>query len=118
MAISVPDAAYDAYFGYFSACTRQDLVSDSSTPTTLTNSLSNVAMASGDFSVDTGTPSGRRMTIAAKNTQDVTAPGTTAHAVLSLDGTIRLVTTTNAKVLATDDKVNFGTWYVQLNAPA
>ena len=118
MAISVPDAAYDAYFDYFSACTRQDLVSDSSTPTDLTNSLSNATMASGDFSVGSGTPSGRRMTIAAKNTQDVTADGTTNHAVLSLDGTIRLVTTTNARALTTDDKVNFGTWYVQLNAPA
>jgi len=119
MARHIPDAAYDAYFAYFSACTRIDLVSDSSTPTNLTNTLANETIDSGDFSTGAGTPTGRRLTIAAQPGVAVTANGTTRHAILSLGGTIRLVTVCNERVVSvTDgDLVNMGSFYLQVAAP-
>lgn len=119
MALHIPNAAYDAYFAYFSACTRQDLLSTTDNPpTNLTSSLSNVAMASGDFSVGDGTPNGRRLTVAAKTGVAVTAPGTVRKGVLSLGGTIRFVTpVVTERTVTTDDQVNMGTYYIQVAAP-
>ena len=123
MARSIPNAAYDAYFAYFSACTNLVLTSDSDTPTTLTNALATAVVNSGHFSVGDGTPDGRRLTIAAQSAIDVTGQGTTRHAVLVYDpGTtdeLRLITTCAERTVdhTAGDKVNMGEFYLQVAAP-
>ena len=124
MARSIPDAAYDAYFDYFEACTNLVLVSDETTPTDLTGALATATIDAADFSTGAGTPDGRRLTIAAQNGIDVTATGTTNHAVLVYDpaGTpeLRLITTCSARAVdhTAGDKVNMGEFYLQVGAPA
>ena len=119
----IPNAGYDAYFAYFSACTNLVLVDDEATPTDLTGALATAVIASGDFSVGDGTPDGRRLTVAAQNAIDVTAPGTTRHAVLVYDpaGTpeLRLITTCTERAVddTAGDKVNMGEFYLQVAAP-
>lgn len=126
MPLNIPNAAYDAYFDYFKACTRIDIVSNETLPTDLTGSLAHATITPGsDYTVGAGTPDGRRLTVAEKTGVDVTANGTSNHAVLSYtaDGgttwSIRLVTTCNQRILsATDgDKVNMGTFYLQVGSP-
>ena len=123
MARHIPDAAYAAYFAYFSACTNLVLVSDVGTPTDLTGALATAVVAGGDFTVGAGTPDGRRLTVAAQNGIDVTATGTTNHAVLVHDpaGTpeLRLITTCSARAVdhTAGDKVNMGEFYLQVAAP-
>ena len=123
----IPDAAYDAYFDYFEACTRLHLVSGAETPTDLEGSLAVATIDGGDFSVGAGTPDGRRLTVAAQNAIDVTAVGTTTHAVLAhLDDVgppevwgIRLVTECSERSVddTAGDKVNMGEFYLQVAAP-
>ncbi len=121
MARFIPNAAYDAYFAYFSACTRLDLVSDSTTPTDLTNTLANITLDSGDFSVGAGDNDGRKLTVidGGESNVDVTGIGTTRHAVLSLTGTIRLVTTCSERAVdnTAGDKVNLSSFYLNVNGP-
>ena len=126
MARHIPNEGYDAYFAYFSACTRLHLVSGAETPTDLTGSLAVATIDGGDFSVGAGTPDGRRLTVAAQNGIDVTDAGTTTHAVLAhLDSTdpdvwgIRLVTTCSERAVddTAGDKVNMGEFYLQVAAP-
>ena len=123
MARYIPNSAYDAYFAFFTACTRQDLTSDVSTPTDLTGSLANVTLDSGDFTIGAGDNGGRKLTIAEQIQVDVTADGTTRHAVLSYfnDPTweIRMVTTTVEREVSNtlEDKVNMGSWYLDVAGP-
>jgi len=121
MARFIPNAAYDAYFAYFSACTRLDLVSDSTTPTDLTNTLANVTLNSGDYSVGAGDNDGRKLTVidGGKSNIDVTGQNTTRHAVLSLGGTIRLATTCSERAVdnTAGDKVNLSAFYLNVNGP-
>lgn len=122
----IPNEGYDAYFAYFKDCTRQDLVSDESTPTDLTNTLAMAELDEYDFSVGAGDPDGRRLTVAAKEGVLVTANGTTRHAVLShLDSEgpdvwgIRLITICSERVVSLDngDRVNMSTYYLEVGAP-
>ena len=123
MARHIPDAAYAAYFAYFSACTNLVLVDDEATPTDLTGALATAVIDGTDFTVGAGDPDGRRMTVAAQNGIDVTATGTTRHAVLVYDpaGTpeLRLVTTCSERAVddTAGDKVNMGEFYLQVAAP-
>ena len=123
----IPDAAYDAYFDYFEACTRLHLVSGAETPTDLTDSLAVATIDGTDFTVGAGDPDGRRMTVAAQNGVAVTGVGTTTHAVLAhLDDVgppevwgIRLVTTCSERAVdnTAGDQVNMGEFYLQVAAP-
>jgi hypothetical protein len=123
MARSIPNAAYDAYFAYFSACTNLVLVSDTTTPTDLTGALATAVIDGTDFSVGAGDPDGRRMTVAAQNGVDVTGEGDTNHAVLVYDPSgspeLRLITTCSVRTVsaAASDKVNMGEFYLQVAAP-
>jgi len=123
MARHIPNAAYDAYFDYFGACTRLSVVSDASTPTTLTNELAYETLTSGDFSVGVGDNDGRKMTVAQQSAVSVTAPGTTRHIVLSYwTGSaweIRLVTTCAERAVdsAQSDIININSFYLNVNGP-
>ena len=126
MAIHIPNAAYDAYFAHFSACTRLSLVGDESTPTDLTGELVAETLAGGDFSTGAGDPTGRRLTVAQKPNVAVAANGTTRHAVLSYTAdagatwTPRLITTCSQRVVSNTegDHVNMTSFYLQVIAPA
>ena len=124
MGLSIPNAAYDAYFAYFAACTRLTLVSDADTPTDLTGELAGTDLVAGDgngdFTVGAGDPSGRKLTIAAQENVSASASGTTKHAVLSLAGAIRLVTTCAERTLdhTQGDKVNMSSFYLQVSGPS
>lgn len=128
MAISIPNAAYDAYFAYFAACTRLSLVSGAGTPTDLTGELAYATLTAGagngDFTVGAGDPSGRRLTVAEQTGITVDADGTTTHGVLSYfddpNWIIRLVTTCSERLVSnTDgDQVNMGSFYLQVAAPS
>lgn len=127
MARHIPNEGYDAYFAYFSACTNLVLVSDESTPTDLTGALATATIDGTDFSIsnimEEEVFQARRLTIAAQNGIDVTATGTTNHAVLVYDpaGTpeLRLITTCSARAVdhTAGDKVNMGEFYLQVAAP-
>jgi hypothetical protein len=122
----IPNDGYDAYFAFFEACTRQDLVSDEETPTDLTNTLATATLDEYDFSIGAGDPDGRRLTIAEKDSILVTANGTTRHAVLAYlvsEGPdvweIRLVTLCSERVVSFDngDRVKMSTYYLEVGAP-
>lgn len=123
MGFHIPNDAYAAYFDYFAACTRLSLTSDAETPANLNNELAFKALTAGtggaDYSVDDGDPTGRKLVVTAQNNVDATDTGTTRHAVLSLDGTIRLVTTCAERSLnhTNEDKVNMGSFELEVGAP-
>ena len=120
MSKSVPDAIMDAALDAVAASTLQTVVSDSSTPTDLTGALADVAMASGDFAKaqgDAGAGS-RKLTMSAKSDVTVDADGTPNHVVLSLDGTIKLITTCTGPDLTVGSTVNFPSWKYELGIPS
>ena len=112
------DAALDAALAIVTACTRMDITSDSSTPTGLTNSLANVTMAPGDYTVGAGSPTGRRVTTAAKTGIAITASGTPRHTSLSLGGTIKYVTTCTGTdfVSGNNNTCSIEAFYLNLSA--
>ena len=103
MGKSVSDAVLDAALDEIATCTRLDVVSDSATPTDLTNSLANVALTAGagngDYTKANGDTSGRKLTIAQQTDISITNTGQARHIVLSLGGTIKLVTTCTEQTL-------------------
>ena len=122
----IPNDAYDAYFAFFEACTRLDLVSDTDVPTDLSNTLANATLVPAeDYAIAAGDPDGRKVTVAAQSAIDVTGVGTTKHAVLSYTAdagstwTIRLVTTCSERAVSNvlEDKVNMGSFSLQVVAP-
>jgi hypothetical protein len=95
----------------------------SAEPTTRTEAVStlalaDVAMSGGDFSKGAGSPSGRKLTVAAKNAVPIDTSGTGTHVALS-DGTKLLyVTTITSQVLTAGGTVNIGSWGVTVPQPS
>jgi hypothetical protein len=119
MAKHVPDLVMDAALDYVAACTQMDVTSDVSTPANLTNSLADVTMAGGDFTKaqgDAGAGS-RKVTMGAKSGVVVDENGTPRHVVLSLTGTIRLVTTCTGPDLTATSTVDFPAWKYEIGVP-
>lgn len=126
MPLMIPNNAYDAYFAFFQACTRLDLVSDVTTPVDLSNTLVNATIVPGsDYVIEAGDPDGRRLAVAEKPGVDVTGVGTTQHAVLSYtpdagaNWELRMVTTCSQREVsnALGDKVNMGSFGLRVAAP-
>ena len=120
MAKSLPDAVMDTVLDAIAASTRMDAVSGAGTPTDLTTTLANVAMAGGDFAKavgDAGAGS-RKLTMTAKSAVSVTANGDPTHVVLSLTAVIKLITTCTGPTLSTGSTVDFPTWKYELGIPA
>ena len=111
--------AYDSYFAYLQECNRQDIVSDLTTPTDLTNTLSHTTMEAGDYSIESGNTGGKKLVIGEKIGVDVTNDGTTRYAVLSKDGEIRLVTPCNEREVSATlgDRINMGEYHLDVSAP-
>ena len=83
----VLDAAYNAALAYLADNGSQlDVTSDSGTPTDLTNSLGSTGLTSGDgngdFTIQAGDVSGRKLTLAGQ-TISATGTGTATYWVLS-----------------------------------
>jgi len=120
MAKSVPDAVMNKILDEIATATLMTVVSDTSTPTDLTNSLADATMSAGDYTQaegDTGAGS-RKVTMAAKSGQDVDANGTPEHVVLSLSGTIKLVTTCSGPDLTSGSTVDFPSWKYEIGIPS
>jgi hypothetical protein len=73
-------------------------------------------MASGDFTLADDT-SGRKVTMAAKNTVTVTANGTATHVSLDDGTTLLYVTTCTSQALTTATPVNIPAWKVGIADP-
>lgn len=119
MSKSVPDAIMNAALDAVAAATLESVVSDSSTPTGLTNTLASVAMSSGDFTQaqgDAGAGS-RKLTVAAKSGVSVSASGTPRHTVLSLSGTIKLITTCSGPDLTSGSTASISAWKYEIGVP-
>ena len=119
MSVSVPTAIMDLALDGIAASTLMNVVSDISTPTTLANSLADVAMASGDFTKapgDAGAGS-RKITMAAKSGVTVDVSGTPRHVVLSLSTVLKLVTTCTGPDLTSGSTVDFPAWKYELGVP-
>jgi len=97
MAKWVDDDVFDAALEYVANNGGQlDVVSDTTTPTNLTNSLASVSLTTGiadnDYTLEAG-ENGRKLTVAEQTGVDITAEGTARHVVIS-DGTNPIVVTT------------------------
>lgn len=119
MGKSVPNAVMDAALDEIATATLQTVVSDSTTPTDLTNALVDVAMASGDYTKSEGDAGAgsRKITMAAKTEVTVDAAGTPNHVVLSLTGTFKLITTCSGPDLTVGSKANFPSWKYEIGVP-
>ena len=120
MGKSIPTAVMDVLLDSIAASTLETVVSDTDTPTDLSGALADVTMGPGDFTKSEGSAGAgsRKLTIAAKAAQDVDAPGEPNHVVLSLDGTIKFITTASGPDLTVGSKVDFPSWEYELGIPA
>lgn len=120
MSKSVPTAVMDLLLDGIAASTLMSVLSDASTPANLTNTLASATMASGDFTKATGDAGAgsRKLTMAAKSGQSVSASGTPNHVALSQSGTIKLVTTCSGPDLTSGSTVDFPTWEYELGVPS
>lgn len=118
MSKSIPAAVMDKILDEIATSTLQTVVSDVSTPTDLTGALANATMAAGDFTKAEGDGGAgtRKLTMAAKSGQEVDANGTPLHVVLSLSGTIKLITTCTGPNLTEGSTVDFPSWKYELSA--
>jgi hypothetical protein len=123
MAKAAPDAFMDAAFDWLDQATKQ--VACSAQPTNYTEANATYALASATMTANTdytkaaGTVSGRKVTVAAKPTQSVTASGTATHIALVSTGdtTLRYVTTCTSQALTSGNTVDFPAWAVEITAP-
>jgi hypothetical protein len=122
MAKSVHDDVLD---GAFDVLDQADLMTVcSAEPTTRTEAvttfkLADVAMTPDtDYTKANGDTSGRKVTMAAKNTVPVDTTGTATHIALC-DGTRLLyVTTCTSQPLTAGNTVNFPAWKVEIADPS
>lgn len=86
----------------------------------VTAALASTAVASGDFSLASGSVSGRRLNVAAKPGVSVTTPGTASHVALLDDSGARILylTTCPSSTLASGGTVSFAAWGIEISDPA
>jgi hypothetical protein len=122
MGVMVQDAVMDAALDEVATATRLDVTSDSSTPTDLSNTLANVTLTAGDgngdYVIADGDSSGRKITVAQQADVSITGSGTAKHIVLSLAGTIKLVTTCTDQVLTSGGTVTVPAFSYTLPDPS
>jgi hypothetical protein len=81
--------------------------------------LAETPLSAGDFSIEPGDGSGRKVTIAAKPGANVLAPGSATHVALldTVGERLLYVTTCPDQPLAMGGTVNFESWSVEIGAP-
>lgn len=117
----VNDLEMDAALNYIAASTAMHVISTytqgDSRATVVGNSLANVTMTSGDFTLADGDSSGRKVTVAAKSGVSVTASGTATHVALIDGSVVRAVTTCTSQALTSGNTVNFPAWKWEIGDP-
>lgn len=104
------DSMLDAALNYVADNgTQMDVVSDISTPTDLSGSLATRSLSAGDgngdYIVQDGEISGRRLTISQQSDITVDADGDANHIVISDGVTLYLVTTCTTQTLTSGNTV-------------
>lgn len=84
----------------------------------LTNPLTSVSMASGDFSKSNGSPNGRKLTVAQKSNIPVTATGSATHVCLVDSSDLLYVTTVTAQTLTNGNTVTIPSWTITVADPS
>ena len=122
MAKSMIDAFPDAAFDYLDQCDRMAVCSQA--PTTFLEATGTFCLAITPMTPDTDftkadDTSGRKVTMAAKNSIAIIATATGTHVALlaTSDTTIRYVTTCDAIYLVESGQVNFPAWKVNIQDP-
>lgn len=83
-----------------------------------TYALADVSLTAGDFSIGNGTPDGRTLTIAGKNSVDVDASGTATHVAICDGDNLLAVTTCNSKSIDVGDALNIPSWTINVSDPS
>ena len=122
MGKQAPDATIDAMFDYIDQCNIMHVCS--AEPANYAGiaavSLADVALTPDtDFTKANGDTSGRKVTIAAKNTVTVDNTGTATHIAIarSTDSTLRYVTTCTSQALTAANTVNIPAWKIEVADP-
>ena len=91
-------------------------------PTTRANaisaSLASTTLASGDFALSDGTPSGRKVTIAQKAAIAVTATGSATHVAIVDSTNLLAVTTVTTQTLTSGNTVTIPAWTATVTDPS
>ncbi len=82
-----------------------------------TYALASATMAGGDYANAAGSPTGRKVTVAAKSGVAVATTGTANHVALCDASTLLYVTTMTAQALTGGNTVSIGAWAVTIQAP-
>lgn len=117
------DLFADAAFDYLDQCDK--LVVCSAQPTTYTEANATYALADVAMTPDTDYPkangdtSGRKVTVAAKNTFAVDTSGTATHIALirTSDSSLRYVTTCTSQALTAGNTVSTPAWDIEIADP-
>ena len=121
MSKTLSNTVLDAALTVVTTCTRVDIVSDSATPTDLTNTLATTTLTAGDgngdYTISEGITNGRRVTVTGQASISSTLAGTGKHVVLSVGGTIHLVTTITDTAVAFPGTVTIPTFDHELSDP-
>lgn len=124
MAKNAPDAFMDAAFDWVDQSNL--MVVCSAEPTTYAEATSTYALADvamtpdTDFTKAAGSPSGRKVTVAAKSSVPVDTTGTATHIALvrSTDSSLRYVTTCTSQALTSGNTVNIPAWAITIPDPS
>jgi len=117
-----PNDTIDAMLDEIATCTQMDVVSDSSTPTDLSNTLATVTLTAGDgngdYVIADGDTSGRKLTVGAQTGVSITGSGTALHIVLSLSSVIKYVTTCTSQALTSGGTVDIPAFDIEVLDPS
>lgn len=80
-------------------------------------SLGSIAMVSGDFVQAAGTPSGRKVTVGAKNGLSIGTSGTANHVVIATGTVLKAVTTMTAQAVTAGNTANVAAWAITITQP-
>lgn len=123
MAKQAPDATIDAMFDYVDQSDRMYVCSGEPANyagiAAVTLATATMTVDTGDYTKANGDTSGRKVTMAAKNTVSVTASGTATHIALGKigDTTLRYVTTCTSQALTSGNTVNIPAWKIEVADP-
>lgn len=120
MGKAVDDSVLDALLEKIATATIMTVCSAQPTTRTeavTTYALADVTMAGGDYTKANGDTSGRKVTMAAKNSVPVDLSGTATHVALCDGSTLLYVTTCTTQALTVGNNVNFPAWKVEIADP-
>lgn len=122
MGKKVSDAVLDAALGHIQSNVTAMVLTDAEPAdraAALAASLATITVTGGDITIANGDTSGRKITVAAKNGESVTADGTYNHMSLISGTDLLLVTTAQtSKALNNGDTVDVQAWDYEIADPS